>query len=259
VAPRMLEPDRSAVQARSIETREQRRYPAIRNLLEPIGQPAFAVVGAATVRMINSEAATLLGCGRDSALGRSCWEVAQLKRLDGSALCCPDCDIRALALEHALPVCHETIVTHASRPGERFQLLSIPVATRLAPGPALLHLLVPAPLSSQAWMGDRDAGNDGGGPSRLDRLTSRELEVLPLIASGLKTAGVAAGLRINEVTVRNHLQSIYKKLGVHSRLEAALVFIQSYAPRTRCGQTPGAGSRQHRERPREFASQNPQH
>lgn len=51
-------------------------------------------------------------------------------------------------------------------------------------------------------------------------LTRREREVLRLLTSGLNTRAVAERLHVSPATVRNHVQKILDKLGVHSRLEA---------------------------------------
>ncbi len=51
-------------------------------------------------------------------------------------------------------------------------------------------------------------------------LTYRELEILELISEGLSGPAIAEGLGLSHHTVRNHTQSILRKLGVHSRLEA---------------------------------------
>ena len=51
-------------------------------------------------------------------------------------------------------------------------------------------------------------------------LTRRELEVLQLLGSGARAPEIAADLRISPKTVSSHLQSIFRKLGVHSRAQA---------------------------------------
>lgn len=51
-------------------------------------------------------------------------------------------------------------------------------------------------------------------------LTTRELEVLRLLAEGLSNAAIASRLTISVHTVRNHVANILGKLGVHSKLEA---------------------------------------
>ena len=51
-------------------------------------------------------------------------------------------------------------------------------------------------------------------------LTPRELEVLVLVAQGLRNADVARRLVLSERTVAHHVSSILRKLGVRSRAEA---------------------------------------
>lgn len=56
-------------------------------------------------------------------------------------------------------------------------------------------------------------------PARYD-LTARELEVLELLAAGTPNIELAQRMGISRNTVRNHVQNLLTKLGVHSRLEA---------------------------------------
>jgi len=51
-------------------------------------------------------------------------------------------------------------------------------------------------------------------------LTKREIEVLRLMTTGANTKALATRLLLSPATVRNHVQNILEKLGVHSRLEA---------------------------------------
>ena len=57
----------------------------------------------------------------------------------------------------------------------------------------------------------------------VERLTPREMEVLQALADGLSDKEVSESLHVGVGTVRNHLVSIFSKLGVNSRLQA-LVF-----------------------------------
>ena len=63
------------------------------------------------------------------------------------------------------------------------------------------------------------------GPAAIDpagaaSLTRREIEILRLIATGLRTGAIAERLHVSPATVRNHVQHIFDKLGAHNRLEA---------------------------------------
>jgi two-component system NarL family response regulator len=57
-------------------------------------------------------------------------------------------------------------------------------------------------------------------------LTSRELEVLRMVAKGLGNKEIAAALSIAEVTVKLHVSHVLEKLGVKDRTEAATVALQ---------------------------------
>lgn len=62
-------------------------------------------------------------------------------------------------------------------------------------------------------------------------LTQRELDVTRAIARGLGTAEIAAGLFLSQHTVRDHVKSVFDKVGVSSRGElVAKVFADHYSP-----------------------------
>jgi len=66
------------------------------------------------------------------------------------------------------------------------------------------------------------AGLHRRGPNRLDfGLSSREVEVMDLIASGMNNQQIAATCFISEKTVKNHINRIFAKLHSTSRSEAA--------------------------------------
>jgi DNA-binding NarL/FixJ family response regulator len=60
-------------------------------------------------------------------------------------------------------------------------------------------------------------------PSELAELTSREKEVLQLIAQGYNNREIAAELYISERTVKNHVNSILRRLHLRDRTQAAIL------------------------------------
>ena len=64
----------------------------------------------------------------------------------------------------------------------------------------------------------REAGGRAGG----GLLTPREIEIVRMVASGLRNRELARRLGVTEGTVKIHLHNIYKKLKVQNRLELVL-------------------------------------
>jgi two-component system, NarL family, response regulator DegU len=67
-----------------------------------------------------------------------------------------------------------------------------------------------------------DAKRAGGATGDAPTISSREEEVLQLVADGLSLPEVAAALFISVKTVKNHLASIYAKLDARDRTQAVL-------------------------------------
>lgn len=63
-------------------------------------------------------------------------------------------------------------------------------------------------------------------PERPERLTERETEVLRLLAGGLSNKEIGRALTISERTVQTHVSSILAKLGMASRMQAALYAVR---------------------------------
>jgi len=75
------------------------------------------------------------------------------------------------------------------------------------------------------------------GEQQMRGVSSREREILILVAEGLSNAQIGRRLSITEGTVKRHLGNIYTKLGAASRVEAVnramtASLIPSYIPRT---------------------------
>jgi DNA-binding NarL/FixJ family response regulator len=60
------------------------------------------------------------------------------------------------------------------------------------------------------------------GPAPLDALSEREREVLALVAEGLPNKQIARRLEITEKTVKAHLTSVFRAIGVTDRMQAGL-------------------------------------
>ncbi len=63
--------------------------------------------------------------------------------------------------------------------------------------------------------------------AKIDLLTRRELEVLKLLSIGLYNKEIGEKLEISERTVKNHISSIFRKINVTDRTQAAVFSIKN--------------------------------
>lgn len=141
-----------------------------------------------------------------------------------------DVDVRDLLAQVRVP----TLVVHASRD----QIVPLAEGKRLAreiPGALFVqldsgnHILLehePAWTQFQRALLEFTGQADPVSSDRakgLTNLTRRERDVLTLLCEGVDNARIAMSLGIAEKTARNHLSSLYCKLGVHSRAAAIVL------------------------------------
>jgi ATP/maltotriose-dependent transcriptional regulator MalT len=82
---------------------------------------------------------------------------------------------------------------------------------KIEPNAGPLHPHVAAEPQPASRLRNDDAGH---------RLTARERELLPLLASGMSNAKLAKTLFISNNTVKTHVRHLLAKLGATNRLEA---------------------------------------
>ena len=71
--------------------------------------------------------------------------------------------------------------------------------------------------------GDANVADDEG---PFSDLTPREMEILCLLAEGQSNKLIARNLGISDGTVKLHVKAILRKLGIHSRVEAAVIAVE---------------------------------
>jgi DNA-binding NarL/FixJ family response regulator len=73
---------------------------------------------------------------------------------------------------------------------------------------------------------DRHTDAERGWPGRVDGLSERESEILVLIAEGLSNVEIAQSLSISPNSVKAHIRSGYRKLGVATRAQAVRAILE---------------------------------
>ncbi len=74
--------------------------------------------------------------------------------------------------------------------------------------------------------------SDFGSPEfpELDSLTPRESHVLSMLAEGHSNKQIATLLGLEELTIKSYVRTIYDKLGVKNRVQAARIWWRSMSP-----------------------------
>jgi len=180
----------------------------------------LAVGAHGEVRFCNHAAARLLHCDPDCARFMTCWRLTRLKTPAGEPFCGADCRIQREARAGILAQSHR--VRRVPRTGSPVE---IELVTFLVPPPQagrfpLLHLLRTVDATTAASAAQPPS------TTAIGPLSPREMDVLRLLADGLDDGAIADRLFISPVTVRNHLQNIFHKLGVHRRLDAVLTLLR---------------------------------
>ena len=133
-------------------------------------------------------------------------------------------DVRALAPQVRAP----TLVTHARGdarvPFEEGRLLaSLIPGAQFVPLETANHILLAAEPAWRAFFETVEeflAPGEASVSELAAELTAREREILELIAQGLANPGIAELLGIGPHTLRNHITSIFDKIGAGTRAEA---------------------------------------
>ena len=205
--------------------------------LEHASLGVLAVDARGEVRFCSRAAARLLRWRAPPTVVRGfCWDLLRLRTIGGGSFCSTDCPIQREARGGHLAPRHRVMRVPRIGPA-----VEVDLVTFLVPPPRdgrypVLHLLSPiATRGSAVWDAALDAARRPGVPPpapptsvlHLDPLSPRETEVLHLLVEGLTDTAIADRLFISPVTVRNHVQRILHKLGVHRRLEAVAALLRS--------------------------------
>lgn len=187
-------------------------------LLAQTTDGAFVINGEGAIVVWNRAAEKILGYTGREVIGQPCCHVF-MDGDDGNGLCYRGC--------------HVTSLVKIGDPGLSFDLRTrtksgqtiwVNVSTlpwsNGSTGPLTAHLFRDVTVTKELLRTVQQQLARAGGPTDSEAaLTRRELEVLRLLATGANTTVLAEQLHVSRATIRNHVQNIFGKLGVHSRLQ----------------------------------------
>jgi DNA-binding CsgD family transcriptional regulator len=202
---------------------------------------------------------------RDEAVVRAALsEMADVLRLAmlRAAIDTPPADLRAPGMITISPAGEIASISAAAQhwldtidDRDRLPSAITAVAAAAAAGDGLAHSAFPSP--DGGWVMLHASPLDGDHPgvgviieqaqpvalahviANAYGLTPREQEVASLAARGFATKRIAAELRLSPFTVKDHLKSVFAKVGVQSRAElVATLYVRHYEPRREAGATP---------------------
>jgi len=184
-------------------------------------EPVFAINERRRIVFWNKAMERLLGYTYDDVVGRSCGDVLAGNDSFGNRYCTDGCPVVSIA-QRGDCVRHFNLAAK-SKEG-RFVPMEISILKFVLPQSRRMILAHIAQVS-------RDVSIPAGPPARATHnnhadarvrsLTSRESEILSLIAAGENAVVIARHLGISPLTARNHIQHLFEKLEVHSKAEAA--------------------------------------
>jgi len=195
----------------------------------------FAVDATQRIIFWNPGCEELFERSSDSILGRPCNDVLCGKNpASGAKFCRPDCCVARLCKGGDANCAPNKFSIKTV--GANDQPLVLSVNVLLVPSCCnkrwvVIHLLnrsvnsdLLTSLDNSSRLGKHSPtvkyAGIGDCGKNLSRLTTRESEVLQLLSEGLSSGVISKKFTVSQTTIRNHIQHIQSKLGVHSQTEA---------------------------------------
>jgi DNA-binding CsgD family transcriptional regulator len=191
------------------------------------GEAVFAIDGGNRITFWNKACEKLVGRPARHVLGKRCWEIMRGRDGNGNVYCTMSCPVAHQVRDLKEDPVHPFLlgVQGADGAPRRISVSLFAVPSYQPALTSVVHVLRPAaeeatvPAAPEPVPVVRQAETFNGNAAAL---TSRENQILGCLARGLSTAAIANELSIARVTVRNHIQSVLQRLGVHSKLEAVV-------------------------------------
>jgi len=206
--------------------------PTFPDLMARAVEGVFAIDGEQRVIFWNQACEKMTGISAAAALGDNCHDVLKGRDTYGRPLCRANCPLCELSKGGPPPAQLPMRITHADGTALQFS-----VGTMLIPSSRqnqwnVVHVMRRGRQCGKEGQHSCDEISDGAESATSPHsqttscqmaaslLTSREREILRLLADGAGVMPMSDRLHISVTTVRNHIQRLMAKLDVHSRAEA---------------------------------------
>ena len=178
-----------------------------------LGYPAADLLGQPIVRLVHPDDVARLLWGLSRITGSGSEAVLRLRALPASGQ-----DV----------VCHALIVPLVPSPSFAFALLSGEEASD--PEPAAERALWRLGQAIGALQSARSAAGPPGERSVLESLTPRQRQIVIMLVGGDRVPAIARILVLSQGTVRNHLSSVFRKLGIRSQQDLVVLLRKPHDP-----------------------------
>lgn len=200
--------------------------------VETLGMPVWISGPDRYISYINGRAERLLNRTSGRCVGRPCYGVIKGRSENGKTVCRERCPVFSNAGDRfEVEPFRLRIGT-----GRRAKSVQVVVIAARAPDcsyPHLIHCVIDDDRERRfrqylrKVMARSSKSRDGRGRSTASQLTHREKEILALLSDDASLREIADKLHLSYTTVRNHVQHILGKLGVHSTMEAVAFYLLS--------------------------------
>ncbi len=188
-------------------------------IVSSTGEPAYAVDRNGRIVAWNQAAEHAFGYSDSEAVGQKCFELLGGQDIFGNQYCSEHCPIREMTSRHKKVNRFQVHFKTAFHGRKKFTV-SILLLHDSTGREIVVHLCRPETRADESSPTSLTRSVAPPSQSQQGALTNREYEVLTLLAEGRSTREISAVMGISIITVRNHIQHIFSKLQVHSRLEA---------------------------------------
>ena len=190
----------------------------------------FAVDHGGRVVFWNWEAERIFGIDEGAALDRHCDDIVRGYEVSGGVLCQPDCRVLGCSRRGHAAETYDLVRTGTTGAQQWLNVSIVVLRGRRRSSTITVHLV--RDVTGSRRVEERAAGvlaalRTPDTDEALPPITRREAEVLRLLACGASNKTIADTLGISPTTVRNHVEHLLAKLGVHSKLEAVVYAARS--------------------------------